>query len=518
MKKQLIGILGASVIFGSTLTGVTGVDVGTKQIEAKAKTVTKKAVAPAIINKGELRLKDRANITASYMAEVKKYYGSTKITKVTVGKQSTIATNLFKYLPSNVPVTVSAGTVVKKNVFKGATITNDLTLQDVKTIEEGAFRDTTFTKNFRLIGNNTVIGKYAFMGAKLPNVSIEGSIKQIQEQAFRDTVFQQGQGIAIQATIGEIGKYAFSTVKPVGKLVFNKNVGTVKAYGLASINTGAIEFSGDVKQLDADFLANSTHKEFKVYKNIGLVKKNALRGQNMNQAYYDIKGNITKIEDYGLSYVRTQSQPQVKFSKINIEGNIGEAGRASFNGKYDQIRIGGRITKLGDYAFGFSYGNVEVVKGVENIGAFVLYNDGSRGTITLPKNFLKDTKTIANNAFAHSHIGGEVILPPSLTKMGTYAFYNNKIESVVDKSALKAIPIGAFDTNAIKKIELKSTIQTISERAFNNHQMSRLVLPRNTTIIGKNAFTSTQNFVVEGRAIQKKLFNGYSNVTYQVVN
>lgn len=515
--EKVIGVVGASMLSISLLAGAVG--VSSPVTEVQAKTVTKKAVvAPATISKGELRLKDGANLTAKHMADVKKYYGSNKITKVTVGKRSVVSTNIFKYLPSNVPVDFLAGTTVKKNVFKGEAITNPVTFNGISKIEEGAFRNATFTKDVTIEGSNAVIGKYAFMGAKLPSVKFKGTIKQIQEQAFRDTDFRKGAGIVFDSYIGEIGKYGFSTTAKTDKIVFNKGVGVVKAYGLANMNVNEIEVKGNVKQLDSDFLSKSTQKKFTVYGNIGTVKKYGLRGHNSNPTVIDVKGNITKIEDYGLGFVTLTGDPYVRPANINIDGNVGSIGRASLNGRYENIRIGGRVTNLGDYAFGYTTGKIEVVKGVENIGAYVLYTNGVRGTQEIPRNFMLGTKTIASNAFAHSHIRGEVVLPSTVVKMGNYAFYNNKIESVVDKSSLKTIPIGTFSTNEITKVDMKDTLQGIGERAFENHRISTVVLPKNLTVLGKNAFTSTQSFTVVGKKTQAMLFKPYKNVNFQIRN
>ncbi|WP_078598437.1 leucine-rich repeat domain-containing protein [Evansella clarkii] len=82
-----------------------------------------------------------------------------------------------------------------------------------------------------------------------------------------------------------------------------------------------------------------------------------------------------------------------------------------------------------------------------------------------------------------------VILPPTLSVIGFYAFAFNKLTDIRIPSSVALIEDGAFMYNQLETLRLGEDIFTISRSVFQHNRLSKLVLPENTQEIQSEAFS-----------------------------
>ena len=98
--------------------------------------------------------------------------------------------------------------------------------------------------------------------------------------------------------------------------------------------------------------------------------------------------------------------------------------------------------------------------------------------------------SIGNEAFECTGYGdiSFVRLPESLTSIGEFAFYGNKITSVKIPKGVTRLEKYTFAYNNIQSLELHDELTVIMGGAFQNNQITTLELPVNLTTLGSDAF------------------------------
>ena len=99
-------------------------------------------------------------------------------------------------------------------------------------------------------------------------------------------------------------------------------------------------------------------------------------------------------------------------------------------------------------------------------------------------------KTIGNNAFViEGMTGWSVVIPDTVTSIGSFAFSSSKIASTNLPSGLKTIKQAAFYANNLTSINIPSTVETIESSSFRSNKLSKLTLPNGLKTIGDGAFS-----------------------------
>lgn len=99
-------------------------------------------------------------------------------------------------------------------------------------------------------------------------------------------------------------------------------------------------------------------------------------------------------------------------------------------------------------------------------------------------------KTIADNAFYGRYLIGPLTLPDGCDSIGSYAFYQNHITSLVLPSSMRSIGTYAFqENNYLKTADLGGSIKTIPVYCFDDCDSLREVTGcGNVTTVGSSAF------------------------------
>ncbi|MCR6108691.1 leucine-rich repeat domain-containing protein [Salipaludibacillus agaradhaerens] len=104
-----------------------------------------------------------------------------------------------------------------------------------------------------------------------------------------------------------------------------------------------------------------------------------------------------------------------------------------------------------------------------------------------------------------------VILPPTLSVIGFYAFAFNNIKELRIPDNVSLIEDGAFMNNDLKTLKIGKNIFAISNSAFCDNKLNKLVIPENTQEIQSEAFSDNpiDHIIFEGAPtfIHRHAFN-----------
>lgn len=107
-------------------------------------------------------------------------------------------------------------------------------------------------------------------------------------------------------------------------------------------------------------------------------------------------------------------------------------------------------------------------------------------------------KTIGEKAFSSCNMcSSTLVLPDSLTEIGSEAFYCSMLQSVQFGENLKKIDTDAFCECYLKTLNLTASIEYIGEGAFYGNRVETLTMPENLTYIGDSAFARNRLTAVE---------------------
>lgn len=127
---------------------------------------------------------------------------------------------------------------------------------------------------------------------------------------------------------------------------------------------------------------------------------------------------------------------------------------------------------------------------LKKIGTYA-FASTSLTSVNIPDN----VETIEQYAFNGARQLQEVHLPDSLTSLGRYAFAGcRSLRTVKIPTKLKEIPWYAFDgCNSLQSVELHDSITGIGDYSFRNCNLREITLPKSTTWVGGRAFAENTN-------------------------
>lgn len=150
------------------------------------------------------------------------------------------------------------------------------------------------------------------------------------------------------------------------------------------------------------------------------------------------------------------------------------------------------IDEIPSYAFNERWAIDKVVlpPTLKKIGTYA-FQKTSLTSVNIPDN----VETIAEYAFSNARQLQEVHLPDSLTSLGNYAFEEcRSLRTVKIPAKLKEIPGYAFQhCKSLQSVELHDGITGIGDYSFNNCDLREMTLPKSTTWVGGNAFNGNTN-------------------------
>lgn len=150
------------------------------------------------------------------------------------------------------------------------------------------------------------------------------------------------------------------------------------------------------------------------------------------------------------------------------------------------------IDEIPSYAFNERWAIDKVVlpPTLKKIGSYA-FQRTSLTSVNIPDN----VETIEENAFSQVRQLQEVHLPDSLTSLGRYAFEKcRSLRTVKIPTKLKEIPWYAFyNCKSLQSVELHDSITGIGDYSFRNCNLREITLPKSTTWVGGYAFNGNSN-------------------------
>lgn len=150
------------------------------------------------------------------------------------------------------------------------------------------------------------------------------------------------------------------------------------------------------------------------------------------------------------------------------------------------------IDEIPSYAFNERWAIDKVVlpPTLKKIGSYA-FQRTSLTSVNIPDN----VETIEESAFSQAKKLQEVHLPDSLTSLGRYAFVScRSLRTVKIPTKLKEIPWYAFDgCKSLQSVELHDSITGIGDYSFRNCNLREITLPKSTTWVGGYAFNGNSN-------------------------
>lgn len=127
---------------------------------------------------------------------------------------------------------------------------------------------------------------------------------------------------------------------------------------------------------------------------------------------------------------------------------------------------------------------------LKKIGSFAF-----QGTALTSVNIPDNVETIKECAFSQVRQLQEVHLPDSLTSLGNYAFAEcRSLRTVKIPTKLKTIPDYTFQNcRSLQSVELHDSITAFEDYSFNNCDLREITLPKSTTWVGGSAFEGNAN-------------------------
>lgn len=127
---------------------------------------------------------------------------------------------------------------------------------------------------------------------------------------------------------------------------------------------------------------------------------------------------------------------------------------------------------------------------LKKIGSYA-FQRTSLTSVNIPDN----VETIEEAAFRQVKQLQEVHLPDSLTSLGRYAFSScSSLRTIKIPTKLKEIPWYTFDgCNSLQSVELHDSITGFGDYSFRNCNLREITLPKSTTWVGGYAFNGNSN-------------------------
>ena len=288
----------------------------------------------------------------------------------------------------------------------------------------------------------------------IPSVKNGIALKSIGRCAFCDTSLYTGWSVVIPDTVTSIGQWAFSGA------------------GLVSAN-----MPSSLKTIDQG-------------------------------AFYNNKLTIVSIPE-GTETIGQNAFSKNNISKLTLPRSLKSIGIEAFS--YNQITgtikdlVPGTVTTIGSCAFCNNKLTEDLFvykKNADNSYDYSILtgyvgdlSEFSNKTLVIPSTYNGVAlKRIDNVAFGDTsmYTGWSVVIPNTVTSIGSWAFSGAGIVSTNLPSGLKTIEQGAFYRNKLTIVNVPSTVETIGNKAFSNNNISKLTLPSSLKSIGTEAFSYNQ--------------------------
>lgn len=386
-------------------------------------------------------------------------------------------------------IIADGATTVPSHIFSGAMCLKHVSIPDsVTLIDNYAFYNCKSIVNVKMPANLSVIGNYAFYNCKnITDVKMPANLSGIGQCAFSDCT---------SITSIDLG----NSLQVLGPMAF-KDCFNLKALSLpATLEISSLETSASLYQ-NKNYDYDIYDKFHGSYSDVGALGGSYIETVTIADGATNVPANLFS----GAMCLKT----------VNIPNSVVNIGRYAFNNcrSIEALAMPENLIKIDDYAFRncTSLANIDLGNRLQKMGyaTFLdcyelkkliipasinysnsIYDDGissTRGKVYLYTNpnyetydkfygkygnigalggsyiekvVISDGATIVpSNIFSGDVCLKEIIIPNSIKRIGSYAFYNCKqLSNVKLNHGLQYIGEFAFDCTAIEKITIPNTI------------------------------------------------------------
>ncbi|QKX37435.1 leucine-rich repeat protein [Metamycoplasma hominis] len=340
---------------------------------------------------------------------------------------------------------------ITKNLTKGLRKSASVTIpENVKSIENEAFKNFKNLKELTLKNGIENIGEGAFEGTQISSISIPSSIKEIEAKTFKDCWYLKK--IDFSNGIERIGENAFEGTG-VTSIIFPNS--------LKNVYANAFYYCNNLKELTLnDGLDSIGSQAF-----LGTKISSVTIPSSVTQLSKDIFNKDCKIAlCNGFEKINRNITGALQYqNSITIPTSVKEIEEGAFRDfkELKEVKLNEGLKSIGDNAF---------------LGTSI-------SSIVLPKNIVSFGRAMFNSDC-------NIILDSNITYIScgiAKAFENSK--KVIIPNSVKEIEEGAFaDFENLREVVLNEGIERIGKNAFKNRNLEVVTIPNSAKEIGTNAF------------------------------
>ena len=375
-------------------------------------------------------------------------------------------------------------------------------------------RDTKHLKNDVVAGNSTNNHKLRIWLASDAGLEVRGQEFNGRVKIFAGQVNQKEQTkypadrcfttYAIASSNGGLSKFDYENCYTneliIPPVINGKNI--IRISGMSFYdNDSTVQFYRNLGKLDIsnmNYLKNIDNRAFFYYVGDGqelIIPSNVETIDGA--AFYYYKGKKLVLGD-SLKTIRSSAfySYEEKEEKLIIPDGVTTIGTMAFMGyNGDFLKLGNSIQTIESHAFlayrGVDHNNVKqeliIPDSVTTIGSEAFgYFRGSRLILG------SGLTTIGDHAFERypGAYNQTLVIPDSVTEIGVEAFVAYNSKKIKLGSSLGIIKNGAFTrySGVDQELEIPDSVQTIGDRAFMNFQGNSLKLGNGVKYIGERAF------------------------------
>lgn len=354
--------------------------------------------------------------------------------------------------------------------------------EGLTTIAEGAFANNQLT-GITLPDGLKSVGNYAFQNNKIASLALPGGLISIGYAAFQNNAIP---GLTIPNSVETLESSAFSNNR-ISVLTFQSECKLTEisqqCFSMNDIRNLSIPNSILIVYEEA-FYGNSNLSNVVFSTNLLKIKRSAFSSCNLSSL--KLPDSLVFIGRFAFSNNSNLTGFNLPVSAKNYQWN-------DSNG--DKHNAGGRVSNL-SYSYvaiiPYTLKNEDVVVQNGIITSCSFFNDVTNiaSVITIPANLDgQNILGIGSGIFSYCGIS-EVILPPGILKIDSWAFQNNEIINIKLPASLQKIGDGTFNDNCINSIafEATSNLEIIGKDAFSTNRLININFPRSVIKVDKYAF------------------------------
>ncbi|MBO5810402.1 MAG: leucine-rich repeat protein [Bacteroidales bacterium] len=333
----------------------------------------------------------------------------------------------------------------------------------------------------------TSIADSAFLGCDkfIGDLVIPNTVRSVGVRAFRDCVGFDGT-LTLSENLETIGDLAFAggydvNVNYTGKLTIPNSVEYI---GMAAFQN----------------CSSLTSLEFEEGSQITSLEQNVFRNCSSLTGNLQIPNSVTSIGDYAFSGCYNLT------GDLLIPNSVTSVGVEAFwecRGFDGTLTLSENLEVINDKAFasyegqmGF-WGTLVIPSGVRTIGQAAFQNCSNLSLLEIEEG--SQLETIDHWAFTQCYsLGGDLLIPNTVTYIGDYAFYNTSINSLnfEENSQLNSIGNYAFQYcyNLSGDLIIPATVTSVGNAAFHSCTLlTSIEIPASVTYIGERVFNWDSN-------------------------